>query len=110
MDEIEKTELVDRIKKRKLEIESNLASLDESAKPVDLNAPIGRLSRMDAMQQQQMSLHAKKQAQLSLLQVEEAVKRLENGTYGFCLKCEGEIPTKRLIAKPEAPFCTRCQG
>ena len=77
---------------------------------MDLNEPIGRLSRMDAIQQQQMALNSKKQMQTSLKLIEQAFQRLEAGEYGHCLSCEDEIDPKRLAAMPEAPFCTKCQG
>ena len=97
------------IKKRD-EIEEALASFEESSRPVDLNNPIGRLSRMDAIQQQQMSLESKNRALLTLKQIEAALERVKDGSYGVCLKCEEEISEKRLKARPESPFCTACQG
>jgi DnaK suppressor protein len=97
------------LQSRKDELEKSLVSIQDSSKPVDLNDPIGRLSRMDAIQQQQMSLNAKKQIELNLQLVDTAIKRLEQGNFGYCLKCDEEINIKRLLAKPEASFCTKCQ-
>ena len=99
----------DLLLKRKSELEESLKTLKEAAKPVDLNQPIGRLSRMDAMQQQQMALSSKNQMELALKLVKQAFKRLENDEYGICLSCEEQIAEKRLIARPETPFCTNCQ-
>ncbi len=98
------------LEKRKKDLEESLETLKEAAKPVDLNEPIGRLSRMDAIQQQQMALNNRKQLELNLELVDQALKRLEDGEYGYCLKCEDEINSKRLLARPEAPFCTSCQS
>ena len=95
--------------KRKKELEDNLMAIGESAKPVDLKDPIGRLSRMDAIGQQQMALNAKRQIETNLKLVEQAFERLEKGEYGFCLACEDEISEKRLKAKPETSFCINCQ-
>lgn len=97
------------LRKRKEDLLSSLEGIKESARPVDLNDPIGRLSRMDAIQQQQMALNAKKQIEINLELLEQALKRLERDEYGVCLSCEGPIEEKRLLAKPEAPFCTKCQ-
>ena len=94
---------------RKEELKETLASMKESSRPVDLNDPIGRLSRMDAIQQQQMALNARKQMEINLQLVDAALDRLEKGEYGYCLQCEDEIDHKRLLAKPEAAFCTKCQ-
>ena len=97
------------IKKRR-ETEAFLERLKESSKPVDLNDPIGRLSRMDAIQQQQMSLESKNRALLTLKQIDAALGRFKDDSYGVCLKCEEEISEKRLMAKPESPFCSLCQS
>ena len=86
-----------------------LESVESSSQPVDLNDPIGRLSRMDAIQQQQMSLVSKKRAVITLKQIEAALKRIEEDNYGVCLKCDEDILEKRLLARPEGPFCTDCQ-
>lgn len=95
--------------KKRNETEVFLEGLKESSKPVDLNDPIGRLSRMDAIQQQQMSLESKNRALLTLKQIEAALGRIKGGSYGLCLKCEEEISEKRLRARPESPFCSGCQ-
>jgi DnaK suppressor protein len=96
------------LNKRLKELEDKLESYKESAKPVDLNEPTGRLTRMDAIQQQQMVLNAKKQTELDIQLTKQAMKRLADDEYGICLRCEEEISEKRLLAKPEAPFCTNC--
>jgi RNA polymerase-binding protein DksA len=44
-----------------------------------------------------------------LLEVEEALKRIENKTYGFCLSCEKHIAAIRLKAVPHTKYCKKCQ-
>ncbi|WP_299873093.1 TraR/DksA C4-type zinc finger protein [uncultured Cocleimonas sp.] len=43
-----------------------------------------------------------------LEQVQHAIKRIENGTYGICAKCEEEISPQRLKAIPYATLCINC--
>lgn len=43
-----------------------------------------------------------------LAQIEAAIARIDNGTYGECAKCGGEIRTERLAVQPEAPLCISC--
>ena len=81
----------------------------EGAKPVDVDEPIGRISRGDAMQQQQMARATKQKNQLRLQQCEVALKAADNGEYGYCRMCEEPIGYKRLKARPETPFCLACQ-
>ncbi len=44
-----------------------------------------------------------------LLQIEQALERIEGGSYGVCANCGGEIAPKRLTAVPWARFCIDCQ-
>jgi DnaK suppressor protein len=44
-----------------------------------------------------------------LKEVHAAIKRVEEGTYGNCLRCEEEIPEKRQKAVPWAAYCVACQ-
>jgi RNA polymerase-binding transcription factor len=44
-----------------------------------------------------------------LREVQDALHRIELGTYGVCHECEEPISTKRLNAVPWAKFCVRCQ-
>ncbi|MHC5108342.1 MAG: TraR/DksA family transcriptional regulator [Planctomycetota bacterium] len=39
----------------------------------------------------------------------EALRRIEDGTYGFCVDCHLRIPQARMLAKPEATRCADCQ-
>ena len=87
--------------------------LDDSrdgARPVSMDAPIGRLSRMDAMQQQRMVQANRRTAQSRLARIEAALRRYHQEEYGLCRECEEEIGYLRLKAQPDAPFCITCQG
>jgi len=44
-----------------------------------------------------------------LRNVQSALARVADGSYGACLHCEGEIKAKRLEAVPWAKYCVRCQ-
>lgn len=82
----------------------------ESSAPVALDTSIGRLTRMDAIQSQQMALALKQRQQNQLIRVETALKAVEQGTYGRCRKCRGQISEERLDVQPDALFCVRCAG
>jgi DnaK suppressor protein len=86
-----------------------LESSTEGAKPVELDQPIGRLSRMDAMQQQSMSQASLRIARQRHAQIEAALQRFSEDEYGLCVECGENIGYSRLKARPEAPFCLDCQ-
>ena len=95
-------------------LERELASVNESsakgAAPVDLEEPIGRISRMDAIQQQRMVQANRASLQRRQQQVRAALLRFEENEYGICVTCGEEVGFRRLEAKPEAPFCISCQA
>ena len=53
-------------------------------------------------------LGAAAQKEVSLLR--QAMKRIEDGTYGTCLECDEPISNERLMAVPYAPLCKKCAG
>lgn len=63
----------------------------------------------DAMGQEQAFLHAS-QGAAYLRRLDEALKRIENGTYGICEDCDSKIPLKRLEAYPAATLCVTCKS
>jgi DnaK suppressor protein len=69
---------------------------------------VGRLSRMDALQQQAMAkaTHARRQAQI--VRAKAALLRIENGEFGFCLECGEDIARKRLDHDPSLAQCITC--
>ena len=91
------------------ELKSYLTLAEESSQIVELDQPIGRLSRMDAIQQQQMAAANRSRNQMRLLQVEAAL-RLDEDEYGFCRICEDPIAYGRLKIRPEAALCMTCQS
>jgi len=92
------------------ELEDTLRASAASAAPVVLDqSSVGRLSRMDAMQQQAIAKATRHKAQLRLTQCKAALSAFDRDEYGLCRKCEEPIGYRRLSAKPEAPFCLECQ-
>jgi DnaK suppressor protein len=92
------------------ELEVYLQSSRGGAAPVDLDEPIGRISRMDAIQQQSMARATRTRNEARLRQVLAAQSWLRQGEYGSCRKCDDPIGYRRLKARPETPFCVDCQS
>jgi len=90
-------------------LEEVLEISKDGAKPVGLDEPIGRLSRMDAIQQQQMTKANRGAYERKLRQIEAALEKLANDDYGDCRSCEEPVGYPRLKARPETPFCLECQ-
>ncbi len=92
------------------ELEQLLATSSAGAQIVDLDKPIGRLTRMDAMQQQQMNKANRRAVEIRVQQIKAAIRRMDDQSYGYCLSCDEPISAARLKVRPEAPLCIGCQG
>lgn len=100
-----------RLEARKVELEetSAISADDRAAVALDQQS-VGRLSRMDAMQQQAMSQAQERARVGELLRIDQAFRRLADGEYGYCQECGEEIPDKRLEIDPSAASCVKCAG
>lgn len=63
----------------------------------------------DAMETEQAFMHASTGTNY-LLALENALKRIEKGTYGICESCEQKIPPRRLEAYLAANLCVQCKS
>jgi DnaK suppressor protein len=102
--------LRDRLQTLRGEIDVLLSSSAEGARPVDLDQPIGRLSRVDALQQQSMLAANRATAMRRRHQIDAALRRIDEDEYGDCASCGEPIDPRRLEAQPEAPLCMPCQS
>jgi DnaK suppressor protein len=81
----------------------------DNRRPVELDqTSVGRLSRMDAMQGQVMAVATEQRRRDEARRVEAAIKRIDDGDYGYCISCGEEIAPKRLEVDPTVPICIRC--
>lgn len=69
---------------------------------------VGRLSRMDALQNQAMQVETERRREVELARINAALKRMDDGDYGFCVACDEKISAKRLNMDPATPVCISC--
>lgn len=99
-----------RLNELKDQIETTLSQSKEAARPVELDQQaVGRLSRIDAIQQQKMVEANRRRQSLRLKQIKAALVAMESGDYGVCRRCEESIAWPRLQAQPECFICLDCQ-
>ncbi|MEM9529401.1 MAG: TraR/DksA C4-type zinc finger protein [Pseudomonadota bacterium] len=68
----------------------------------------GRLTRMDALQAQQMAVAASRRRRQRIQQIDAALRRVQNGEYGECLTRGEEIDPRRLEIDPTSTRCMPC--
>ena len=94
---------------RRRDLEELAAGSAEARRPVELDQTrVGRLSRMDALQSQAMALETERRRAIELKRIEAALRRLEEGEYGYCVTCGDEIAVERLSLDPATPQCLGC--
>jgi len=82
---------------------------EQGASTVDLDqSRVGRLSRMDALQNQAMSKNAQAQREQQLRDAKAALKRIDSNTFGYCLNCDAAINPLRLEHNPAVNLCITC--
>lgn len=58
----------------------------------------------------EFSLNIATEEQKVIYEIDEALKRIDEGKYGRCLSCDKKIPVRRLNALPYAKYCIQCQS
>ena len=98
-----------RLEEKRIELEGLSEISKEARDTVELDQQaVGRLSRMDAMQQQAMAEAQERTRRLDLQRIELAFRRIKDDEYGYCAECETEIPDGRLAIDPMAERCINC--
>lgn len=96
------------IETRIAEIESSFDYLAEETKAIEPSVSLGRLTRMEALNDKGVNEHVLAQSRQTLERLKNALTRIEKGTYGTCVRCGKEIPLPRLQHVPEALICVPC--
>ena len=92
-----------KLRAARAELEELLAISAKDSATVELDqTSVGRLSRMDAMQRQAMALETERRRLREIQRIDAALKRIEQGEYGFCVASGEPIPVARLELDPAA--------
>ncbi len=108
MTEKERKELVDIIEKEMVKLEKKIEELKEFTQPVEPDSAIGRISRMDAINNKSIYDASIQNSRNRLSQLENILKLKHDDSFGVCIKCHRDIPTERLKIRPEIRLCASC--
>ena len=96
--------IIDHIK----EVEEEISNIKQLCTPISPDNAIGRLSRMEAINEKSINEASLRKLELRILNLNEALLRAKSEDFGICFRCEEEIPQKRLKILPESKVCVRC--
>ena len=108
MKEQQKNLIEERIKNEVEDTKKKIAKYKELSQPIAPENSIGRISRMDAINNKSVVEAALREAQEKLLKLLEIQKKVTLKDFGLCTKCKNEIPFGRLIFRPESQLCVHC--
>lgn len=98
-----------RILALKQELKELIEESVEDSKPVELDQTrVGRLSRMEAMQEQEMALEIANRRYIQMQRFDAALARMDEGEFGYCVVCGEDIEKARLEVDPAVPSCIVC--
>lgn len=108
MTKIEKDELKSTIEENISKLKSQILILEETAKPIAPDCSLGRLTRAEAMAEQEVNNRILDEANIRFLRLNNALLRLDKPMFGICLECEEEIGLGRMRVRPESVRCVAC--
>ncbi len=91
-------------------LSTEISELEELTKPIPLDASIGRISRMDAINNKSINEAALRVKKKLIKRLERTLDRLNEKDFGVCQKCGKEIPFGRLEYMPHTTRCVECVG
>ena len=104
----ERNEAKESIKKAIQETQKDISSLKELTKPISPENAIGRVSRMDAINNKSVNEAALRNAINKLALLESALQRIDHEDFGLCIRCKNQIPIQRILLMPQSNSCVHC--
>lgn len=105
MDEREQQAAKERLE---AELAEAVAELERLEQKLQVEVEYGLGEGDPIIYEREMNMALRRRARRKIRSLQEAVKRFEEGTYGICERCGGEICAPRLEALPEARHCINC--
>ena len=104
----EKKEIAEAIEKSIGEMKEKILEYKELTKPISPENAIGRVSRMDAINNKSVNEAALRQAEMKLRKMQQSLEKIDQPHFGTCTGCGEQIPLGRIMLMPESTKCVRC--
>ena len=100
--------LKEKIEREIPRLEEEITELKELVKPIAPENAIGRISRMDAINNKSVNEAALRKATIRLDALKEALQNIDHENFGLCVRCSDVIPMGRLLLRPQSKSCVKC--
>jgi len=88
--------------------ENRIRQYEELSQPISPDNAIGRVSRMDAINNKGVMDAALAKARERLTGLRHNLEKLGTNDFGVCSKCKNKIPIERILLAPSSSFCVNC--
>ena len=101
-------EIQQKIEQEIKKTEKLILEYRDMTQPVEPDCAIGRISRMDAINNQSVTQASLRQAEDKLKKLNIVLSKIGEKDFGLCLKCRQSIPLARILFRPESMYCVHC--
>ena len=108
MNQKDRNNIKEKIELEIKETEKAILHYKELTKPIAPENAIGRISRMDAINNKTVNDAALRKAEQKLKNLNVALQNIDDPDFGLCSRCKNEIPLGRILLLPQSRFCVHC--
>jgi DnaK suppressor protein len=108
MNKSEKQSIKDKIQSDIILLQKQIISLEEKVKPIAPDCGLGRLTRLEAMGEQDVNNKVLDVARVRLTRLGNALLCIDKPMFGICIECEENIGIGRMSVRPESVRCVEC--
>lgn len=108
MDDKARAALKEKIEATITSLEKEIVQLEEASEPVSPDNSIGRITRMDAINNKGVAEANLRTARRKLTNLKIALGKIDSPSFGLCSSCGKGIQPARLMYMPESALCVRC--
>lgn len=91
-------------------MQKEISELQDKTEPITPDCSLGRLTRQEMIQEQQVNEHALHEAKIRVAKLQYALRKVDKEGYGICAECEEDILFERLMILPESTHCVECMN
>lgn len=108
MDQKQRKEIKKIIKEEIAKTEAKISEYKQQSQPVEPENAIGRISRMDAINNKSVVEAALRKAEEKLKKLDYALSQVDKEGFGICTRCKNPIPSGRILLMPQSVHCVKC--
>ena len=105
---MDQVEIVLKVKQEIVLTEQKILSLQNLTQPISPDDAIGRVSRMDAINNKSVNENSLRQSEIKLGNLKRVFENIGTPDFGICIKCKSEIPLGRILIRPQSLLCVNC--